>query len=41
MSCLREKLAIGNVPKALQGVPIALVSAGLMALAFSGFGGLV
>lgn len=41
MSCLREKLVIGNVPKALQGVPIALVSAGLMALAFSGFGGLV
>lgn len=41
MSCLREKLAIGIVPKALQGVPIALVSAGLMALAFSGFGGLV
>lgn len=41
MSCLREKLAIGNVPEALQGVPIALVSAGLMALAFSGFGGLV
>lgn len=41
MSCLREKLAIGNVPKSLQGVPIALVSAGLMALAFSGFGGLV
>ena len=41
MSCLREKLAIGHVPKALQGVPIALVSAGLMALAFSGFGGLV
>lgn len=41
MSCLREKLTIGNVPKALQGVPIALVSAGLMALAFSGFGGLV
>ena len=41
MSALREKLAIGNVPKGLQGVPIALVSAGLMALAFSGFGGLV
>ncbi len=41
MACLREKLAIGNVPKPLQGVPIALVSAGLMALAFSGFGGLV
>lgn len=41
MSTLRERLALGNVPKALQGVPIALISAGLMALAFSGFSGLV
>ena len=41
MSSLREKLALGDVPKPLQGVPIALISAGLMALAFSGFGGLV
>lgn len=41
ISTLRERLALGNVPKALQGVPIALVSAGLMALAFSGFSGLV
>lgn len=41
ISTLRERLALGNVPKALQGVPIALVSAGLMALAFSGFAGLV
>lgn len=41
MSSLRERLALGDVPKPLQGVPIALISAGLMALAFSGFGGLV
>lgn len=41
ISAVREKLALSDVPKALQGVPIALVSAGLMALAFSGFGGLV
>ena len=41
MSSLRERLALGAVPKPLQGVPIALISAGLMALAFSGFGGLV
>ncbi|RVU54972.1 electron transport complex subunit RsxA [Anaerosphaera multitolerans] len=41
MSTLRERLALGNVPKALEGVPIALISAGLMALAFSGFSGLV
>lgn len=41
MATLRERLALSNVPKPLQGVPIALISAGLMALAFSGFGGLV
>ncbi|WBW50558.1 electron transport complex subunit RsxA [Peptoniphilus equinus] len=41
MAALRERLQYANVPKALQGVPIALISAGLMALAFSGFAGLV
>lgn len=41
ISAVREKLALSDVPKAIQGVPIALISAGLMALAFSGFGGLV
>ena len=41
IAALREKLMLANVPKPLQGVPIALVSAGLMAIAFSGFGGLV
>ena len=41
MACLREKLELADVPKALEGVPIALISAGLMAIAFSGFSGLV
>lgn len=41
MACLREQLELADVPKALQGVPIALISAGLMAIAFSGFAGLV
>jgi electron transport complex protein RnfA len=41
MSSLREKLEFADIPKSLQGVPIALISAGLMALAFSGFKGLV
>lgn len=41
MAALRERLVYARVPKALQGVPIALISAGLMALAFSGFSGLV
>lgn len=41
IACLREQLELADVPKSLQGVPIALISAGLMALAFSGFAGLV
>ncbi|EGY78033.1 MAG: electron transport complex subunit RsxA [Peptoniphilus sp.] len=41
IAALRERLVYAKVPKALQGVPIALISAGLMALAFSGFSGLV
>ncbi|MGC9456963.1 MAG: electron transport complex subunit RsxA [Halothiobacillaceae bacterium] len=40
-SALRERLAAADVPPAFQGVPIALVTAGLMALAFMGFAGLV
>lgn len=38
---LRESLELADVPKALEGVPLALISAGLMAIAFSGFAGLV
>ncbi|MGN0827964.1 MAG: electron transport complex subunit RsxA [Kiritimatiellia bacterium] len=38
---LREKLARANPPRAFQGVPVALVTAGLLALAFMGFNGLV
>jgi len=37
MSGIRERLAETRVPKALQGLPIAVISAGLMALAFLGF----
>ncbi|HUU92707.1 MAG TPA: Rnf-Nqr domain containing protein [Phycisphaerae bacterium] len=37
MSGIRERLAESRVPKALQGLPIAFISAGLMALAFMGF----
>lgn len=38
---IREKLAISDVPKPFQGFPIALISAGLMSIAFLGFVGLV
>lgn len=34
MSTIREKLELANVPKAFKGVPIAFISAGIMALAF-------
>jgi electron transport complex protein RnfA len=38
---LREQLQYSNIPKSFQGVPIALVTAGILALAFMGFSGLV
>lgn len=38
---IREQLEISNIPKAMQGVPIALIVAGLISLAFMGFAGLV
>ncbi|WP_455382975.1 electron transport complex protein RnfA [Salinispira pacifica] len=37
MAGLRERLALEWVPRAFRGVPIALVSAGLMAMAFLAF----
>ena len=37
---VREKLRFSNVPKAFQGMPIALVAAGLIAMVFSGFSGI-
>ncbi len=38
---LRERLVISPVPRALQGTAIALVTAGIMSLAFLGFRGMV
>jgi electron transport complex protein RnfA len=38
---IREQLELSNVPKVFKGVPIALLTAGIMALAFMGFSGLV
>lgn len=38
---LRERLELSHVPKSFQGVPIALITAGLLSLAFMGFSGLV
>lgn len=38
---VRERMALAPIPKCMEGFPIALVSAGLMALAFLGFSGMV
>lgn len=37
---IREQLALVEVPKAMKGVPIALVTAGILAMAFMGFSGI-
>ncbi len=38
---LRERIELANTPRALKGTAIALVTAGLLSLAFMGFTGLV
>lgn len=39
MAGIREKLETSNIPEAFKGTPIVLITAGLMAIAFCGFGG--
>ena len=41
MAGIREELRFSNVPKAMEGAGITLIVAGLMALAFMGFSGLL
>ena len=36
---IREQLSLNETPKAMQGIPIALITAGLLAMAFMGFSG--
>ena len=36
---IREQLSLVNIPKGMQGMAIALVTAGLLAMAFMGFSG--
>ena len=38
---LRERLELNDVPEAFRGIPIALITAGILALAFLGFSGVV
>jgi len=41
MAGIREQLELVDIPKYMQGVPIALITAGILALAFMGFAGIV
>ena len=41
MSGIRERLDLADIPQALKGIPIALIIAGLLALAFNGFAGMI
>lgn len=40
-SGIREHLALVRIPEGMKGTPIALVTAGLLAMAFMGFSGIV
>lgn len=40
MAGIREKLEFAEIPKPLEGLPIAFITAGLMAIAFLGFAGM-
>ena len=41
LSGIREKMEYNDVPESFKGMPIVLVTAGLMAIAFCGFSGLL
>lgn len=39
-SCVRERIELNDIPKPFRGFPIALITAALLAIAFSGFSGM-
>lgn len=41
MSGIRERLEMADSPRAMKGLPIAFITAMLLGLAFSGFGGVI
>ena len=41
LASIREKLEYNDVPEVLKGMPMVLITAGLMAIAFCGFSGLI
>jgi electron transport complex protein RnfA len=38
---IREQMSMVKIPKALEGTPVSLITAGLLAMAFMGFAGIV
>lgn len=38
---LREQMSLVKIPEGMKGTPIALITAGLLAMAFMGFSGVV
>jgi len=41
LASIRQRLEYNDIPEALKGMPIVLITAGLMAIAFCGFSGLI
>ncbi len=41
MAGIREELELADVPKGFRGAPITLITAGILALAFMGFAGMI
>ncbi|MDR1757158.1 MAG: electron transport complex subunit RsxA [Culturomica sp.] len=38
---IREQLALADIPKGMKGAPVSLITAGILAMAFMGFSGIV
>ena len=41
MAAIRERAEVSDVPEALQGFPITMITASLMAISFLGFSGML
>ena len=41
LACVRERIEYNDIPESFKGTPIVLVTAGLMAIAFMGFSGII
>ncbi|MDZ4159365.1 MAG: Rnf-Nqr domain containing protein, partial [Anaerolineaceae bacterium] len=41
MATIREELDLADIPSAFKGAPITLIVAGILALAFMGFAGMI